>query len=179
MELNSSLSSPRPPQQLYSPHALGSCSACCLGYFCHLHFTFTSYSRQPPLSASLWKKAGTVIYCIYAMFSHQWQFNIWTNYSPNCTNSNGFQVASGPVFFIFITELFSPSYPPSDCLIFSSHVYVSPSSLVHNLIWVVIIFSCDIYWSLQPCRSQRLKLKVAQADWGRPILSPHCTPHVN
>lgn len=147
MELNSSLSSPRPsPQQLYSPHALGSCSACCLGYFCHLHFTFTSSSRQPPLSTSLWKNRGVVIYCIYAMFSHQWKFNIWTNYSANCIILTGFQVASGPFFF-------HPLSSPSVCyilLIFPSHVYVSPSSLVHNLIWVVIIFSSDIYWSLQP-----------------------------
>lgn len=147
MELNSSLSSPRPPpHQLYSPHALGSCSACCLGYFCHLHFTFTSYSRQPLLSTSLWKTGGVVIYCVYAMFSHQWKFNIWANYSPNCIILNGFQVAPGPFF--------SSLSIPSVCrcyilLIFPSHVYVSPSSLVHNLIWVVIIFSCDIYWSLQ------------------------------
>lgn len=63
---------PPTTQQLYSPHALGSCRACCLGYFCHLHFTFSSYSHQPLQSTSLWKKkkkkntrAGVVIYFIF------------------------------------------------------------------------------------------------------------------
>ncbi len=151
MELNSSLSSPRPPpQQLYSPHALGSCSACCLGYFCHLHFTFTSYSHQPLLSTSLWKTGG-------------WWFIVYMQCSVINENSTSGQIIH-PIaliqmlfklhqdLFFFFNHSFSPLSIPSvcRCLIFPSHVYVSPSSLAHNLIWVVIIFSSDIYWSLQP-----------------------------
>lgn len=152
MELNSSLSSPRPPpEQLYSPHALGSCSACCLGYFCHLHFTLglpLIHQQLPP------KSRREVIYCIYAMFSHQWKSNIWTNYSPNCTNSSG--VASGLVLFIyFVISLtyFSTCvrvFGFCCCVIFPSRVCESSSSLTHSLIWVVMIFSANIYWSPQP-----------------------------
>lgn len=65
MELNSSLSfppptSPPPPPpstQLYSLHALDSCSACFLGYFCRLHLTLglPHICTDPQLCASLWK----------------------------------------------------------------------------------------------------------------------------
>lgn len=48
---------PPAPQQLYSPHALGSCSACCLGYLCHLHFTLgLPFIHANPHNADLYEK---------------------------------------------------------------------------------------------------------------------------
>lgn len=63
-----------PAQQLYSPHALGSCSACCLGYFCRLHFTLglLLLLHANPHGTDLYEKQQNGdLWCIYAMLSHQ------------------------------------------------------------------------------------------------------------
>ena len=60
------------------------------------------------------------------------------------------------------------------CLIFPSHVHARLLSFAHNLICVVIIFCCDVYWSLQlrmsaQCWRWLSQIEAGQFSWCAPL----------
>lgn len=123
----------RPPQpqqqQLYRPHALGFCLACCLGYSCHLLPTFTPRSSPPLWSFTVKEGAavrGGVIYstcwCVHSSMKmqHLDAFINWLYYL-RCLSS------IRTCFFLFSAPVF-----PSACYVLLIFPSINPSALVHN-----------------------------------------------